>query len=134
MRGSEGGANAHRLGYNALDGTLSILRHHSRITSPRRLRRHYTIHSWRACLCPTRSRALRLGKHLALTDVGSYACQVRTGGGAIGEVCVLKEVHTLVGAGERVEIVGLNRCRLAMLLREESRIHVHCWNHVVLRA
>lgn len=124
MRGGEGGANAHRLGYNALDGTLPILCH-SRIANPRRLRGDYTIHSWRAGLCPTGSCTLRLGKQLALTVVGSYACQVRAREGAIGLVCVLKEVHTLVGAGERVEIVGLNRCRLAMLLGEESRVHVH---------
>lgn len=71
MRGSEGGANAHRLGYAALDGSLSILWSHSRIANPGRLRWDYTIHSWRARLCPTRGCTLRLGKHVALTAVGS---------------------------------------------------------------
>ena len=60
MRGGEGGANAHRLGYDALDGTLAILRYHSRITNSRRLRRYDTVHYWRAGLCTTGRCTLRL--------------------------------------------------------------------------
>lgn len=34
---------------------------------------------------------------------------------------ILKEIHALVGSREKVKIVGLTRCRLAMLLGEERR-------------
>ena len=35
---------------------------------------------------------------------------------------ILKEIHVLVGAGEKVKIVGLTRCRWAMLLLGEERL------------
>ena len=34
-------------------------------------------------------------------------------------MCILKEIHALVAAGEKVKIVVLTRCRLGMLLGEE---------------